>query len=313
VVYLVSESDFRNRDVVGTRDFTRDQLEFIFDKTVEVKTNPNTFKDKLKGKEVTLIFFEPSTRTYNSFLTAANMLGCTTVGFQDPSFSSYGGKGESLYDTIKMFSSYSDCIIMRHPAMGSAKFAAEISNKPIINGGSGSQEHPTQTMLDMFTIREKFGKIDGLTVGMIGDLKYSRTTSSLSYALTNYNVKIIFIAPDFLQVRPEVEAYVKQKNVNFMKTRELSSAINELDVLYVTRIQKERFSDPDEHKKTKGFYQVNSDSIKGCKDSLVILHPLPRVDELSTSIDTTKHALYFQQAENGKYLRVALLSLMLGG
>jgi len=310
---MVNKNDFKNRDIVTIKDFSREELEFIFDLTEKVKKDPEKFRSVLDSKVVSLLFFEPSTRTYNSFLVAADHLGCKVIGFADPNVSSYGGKGETLHDTIKMFEGYSDCIIMRHPLMGSAKFAAETSSKPVINGGSGAEEHPTQAILDLFTMREHFGKLDNLNIGILGDLKFGRTPPPLSYAFSNYDVNLSFIAPEILQIRPEVELFLKQKNVSFEKFIDLADVIDKLDILYVTRIQKERFSDPTEYEKVRGLYKVSLQSIRGAKDSLIIMHPLPRIDEMSPEIDKTKHAKYFEQAENGKFARIALLSLVLGG
>ena len=259
-----------------------------------------------------MIFFEPSTRTYQSFQTSAKSLGCNIIGFGEPNSSSYGGKGESFHDTIKIFENYSDCIIIRHPAAGSAKFAAEISAKPVVNAGSGFQEHPTQAMLDLFTMRSEFGKIDSLNIGLLGDLRYGRTIPSLCYTLSNYDVHLNFIAPDSLQIRPEVEGFLTNKGISFSKQSDLNAIINDLDVLYATRLQKERFVDPTEYNKLKGSYRVTLDSVKGAKERMIILHPLPRIDEISTDIDNTKFARYFEQARNGLFVRTALLSLVLG-
>jgi len=307
---MTSLIDFKNRDVVSVKNFSREELEFIFDVSKDVKHDVKKFHNKLNGKIVSLLFYEPSTRTKCSFETAAKILGCKTTGFSNPKTSSVF-KGETLHDTIKMFESYSDCIVIRHPNMGSAKFAAEVSGKPVINGGSGSQEHPTQTMLDMFTIREEFGYVDSLNIGVLGDLKYGRTPSSLSYGLSNYDVKIFYIAPDILQIREEVRLFLKNRGIKFELLSKLDTIVEDLDVLYVTRIQKERFPDPNEYKKLAGIYKITTDTLKNVKDSFIILHPLPRVDEISPDVDKTKYARYFEQAENGKYVRIALLKLIL--
>ncbi len=239
-------------------------------------------------------------------------MGCDVIGFAEPSTSSYVGKEESFHDTIKIFENYSDAIVIRHPTAGSAKFAAEISKKPVINAGSGFQEHPTQAMLDLFTIKSHFGKIDSLKIGLLGDLRYGRTVPSLCYSLSNFDVELSLIAPDTLQIRPEVESHLNQKGIKFKKQSDLDGVVNDLDVLYVTRLQKERFADPTEYKKLKGSYKVTMDTLKCAKDSMIILHPLPRVDEISTDIDNTKFAKYFDQARNGLFVRIALLNLILG-
>ena len=307
----ISKEDFKNRDIVSAKDFSREDLEFIFDVSQDVKENPKKFRNILNDKIVAMTFFEPSTRTYQSFQTAAKILGCNVISFSEPNSSSYGGKGESFHDTIKILENYSDCIVIRHPSSGSAKYAAEISNKPVINAGSGFQEHPTQTMLDLFTIRSELGKIDNLSIGILGDLRYGRGTTSLCYALTNYNAEINLIAPEALQIRPEIETYLGAKGANFNKFSNLKEIISELDVLYVTRIQKERFVDPNDYMKVKGSFKVTMDSLKDAKDSLIVLHILPRIDEISTDIDSTKFARYFEQAKNGLFVRTALLSLIL--
>ncbi len=312
MIVVARPDSFRNRDVVSVKDISREELELVFDHAREIKKEPSKFRDRLSDKIVSIIFFEPSTRTFNSFDTAAKILGCRTVGFADPSASSYTGKGETLHDTIKMFEGYSDCIVIRHPMMGAAKFASEVSGKPVINAGSGAQEHPTQALLDIFTMRESFGKMDSLNIGMLGDLRYSRTIPSLVYALSKYDVRLNFISPESLQPRPEVESFLKSNGVKYEKSNDIKDSIKDLDVLYVTRLQKERFVDPTEYQKLKGSYQICKDSMVGAKDCMIILHPLPRVDEISAEVDSTKHAMYFEQARNGLYVRMALLDMVMG-
>jgi len=307
----INIENFRNRDIISTKDFSREELEFIFDVSLEAKERHEKFRNVLKDKIIAMIFFEPSTRTYQSFQTSAKYLGCDAIGFAEPNSSSYIGKGESFHDTIKIFENYSDGIIIRHPTAGSAKFAAEISNKPVINAGSGFQEHPTQAILDLFTMKNEFGKIDSLNIGLLGDLRYGRTIPSLCYALSNFDVKLNFIAPDTLQIRPEVEEFLSGKGIGFSKQSDLNDVINDLDVIYATRLQKERFVDPTEYFKLKGSYRITLDTIKDAKEGMIILHPLPRVDEISTEIDNTKFARYFEQARNGLFVRTALLSLIL--
>jgi aspartate carbamoyltransferase catalytic subunit len=307
----INTGNFKNRDIVSAKDFSREELEFIFDVSKEAKEKPEKFRNALKDKIIAMIFFEPSTRTYQSFQTSAKSLGCDVIGFSEPNSSSYIGKGESFHDTIKIFENYSDCIIIRHPSAGSSKFASEISKKPVINAGSGFQEHPTQAMLDLFTIRSEFGKIDSLNIGLVGDLRYGRTVPSLCYSLSNFDVRLNFVAPDTLQIRPEVEEFLKNKGIEFTKQSSLDSLVNGLDVLYVTRLQKERFVEPTEYFKLKGSYRITSDTVKNAKEDMIILHPLPRVDEISNDIDNTKFAKYFEQARNGLFVRTALLSLIL--
>lgn len=307
---MTAPSAFVNRDVINAKDYGREELEFLFDSADKARSSSQI---ELKGKLVALLFFEPSTRTFSSFKIAAESLGCKTAGFSNPAESSIS-KGETLHDTVKMFEGYgADCMVIRHSAMGAARFAAEVSRAPVINAGDGSREHPTQAMLDLYAMREAFGRIDGLKVGMVGDLKFGRTASSLSYALSNYEVGMTFVAPDALQIRPEVEDYLKQRGVETSKTADLSGAVADLDVLYVTRIQKERIPDPTEYEKMKGMYRVDRQLLKAAKKTLKVMHPLPRVDEVSSDVDGSEFAYYFLQAAGGLPLRTALLRLTMGG
>ena len=305
-------TDFSGRDVVSVRDFKRDQLEELLRAVEDLEERPRSLDGALKGKTAALLFFEPSTRTYSSFQIAAERLGMTVTGFAGPTGSSIT-KGETLHDTVKMFEGYgADAFVIRHAWMGAARFAAEFSNVPVINAGDGSREHPTQAMVDLYAIKKAFGRVDGLKVGMLGDLRYGRTSSSLAYALSNYDVEITFIAPEALQMRPEVVHFLRERGVTPRKESELRSVAGKLDVLYVTRIQKERIPDPTEFEKVKGMYEVNLESLKDAKPSLKVLHPLPRVDELSTDVDSTNYAQYFVQAAAGLPLRMVLLNLVLG-
>jgi aspartate carbamoyltransferase catalytic subunit len=305
--------DFLVRDVVSIRDYKREQLEHILRSVEGLERNPRSLDGAQKGKLAALLFFEPSTRTYSSFQIAAEKLGMRVTGFAGPTGSSIT-KGETLNDTVRMFEGYgADVFVIRHSRMGAARFAAEISDIPVINAGDGSREHPTQAMVDLYAIRKAFGKVDGLKVGMLGDLRYGRTSSSLAYALSNYDVEFTFIAPDALQMRPEVVQFLKQRGITPKKEGQLGAVAGQLDVLYVTRIQKERIPDPTEYEKVKGMYEVNLEALKDAKPSLKVLHPLPRVDELATEIDSTNYAQYFVQAAGGLPIRTVLLNLMLGG
>ncbi len=306
-------TDFLGRDVVSARDFKRDQFEQVIQGVEDLEKRRGSLDGALKGKLAALLFFEPSTRTYSSFQIAAEKLGMRVSGFAGPTGSSIT-KGETLHDTLRMFEGYgADVFVIRHSKMGAARFAAEISDTPVISAGDGSREHPTQAMVDLYAIRKAFGRVDGLKVGMLGDLRYGRTSSSLAYALSNFDVDITFIAPDALQMRPEVTQLLKQRGVTPKKESALKNVAGELDVLYVTRIQKERIPDPTEYEKVKGMYEVNLEALREAKPSLKVLHPLPRVDELSTDIDDTNYAQYFVQAAGGLPLRMVLLNLILGG
>jgi aspartate carbamoyltransferase catalytic subunit len=310
---LSPNTDFLGRDVVSARDFKRDQYEQILQSVEDLEKRRGSLDRALEGRLAALLFFEPSTRTYSSFQIAAERLGMKVSGFAGPTGSSIT-KGETLHDTLRMFEGYgADVFVIRHSKMGAARFAAELSDTPVINAGDGSREHPTQAMVDLYAIRRAFGRIDGLKVGMLGDLRYGRTSSSLAYALSNFDVEITFIAPDALQMRPEVTLLLKQRGVTSRKATALKNVAGELDVLYVTRIQKERIPDPTEYERVKGMYEVNLESLREAKPSLKVLHPLPRVDELSTDLDETNYAHYFVQAAGGLPLRMALLNLILGG
>jgi aspartate carbamoyltransferase catalytic subunit len=237
------------------------------------------------------------------------LIGGTSLGISDVSSSSTQ-KGESLADTVKIMSIYSDVLVLSHSLDGSSRFAAEVSSKPVINGGSGTEEHPTQAIQDLFTIKKEKNKIDGLKIGIVGDLKYGRTVYSLLHALGNYDVEVHLISPQVLKIRPD-STYDIKKRLSFTESTSLEEYIDDLDVVYVTRIQKERFPDEEEYLKVKGSYVIGLDVIKKMKEDAIILHPLPRLDEISVEVDKTKQARYFKQAEYGKYTRAALLGLLL--
>ena len=292
------------------RDLDKQKLETIFDATEKIiQMDPNQRREIARGKTLGYLFFEPSTRTRLSFQAAIASLGGTSLGIADIASSSTQ-KGESLADTVKIMSIYSDVLVLRHNLDGSSRFAAEVSTKPVINGGSGTEEHPTQAIQDLFTIRKEKKKIDGLKIGIIGDLKYGRTVYSLLYALGHYDVEVHLISPETLKVRPD-SVYEIKKRLSFTESTNIDEYIDDLDVLYVTRIQKERFPDEEEYLKVKGSYVIGLDMLQKMKDNAIILHPLPRLDEISTDVDNTKQAKYFEQAEYGKYTRAALLGLIL--
>jgi len=265
--------------------------------------------DKLKGKILSTCFFEPSTRTRLSFESAMQRLGGSCIGFADP-FTTSHLKGETLSDAIRMVSGYSDAVVLRHPREGAAKLASEVSDVPIINGGDGAGQHPTQTLLDLFTIKEEIGKLENLKVGMLGDLRYGRTVHSLSQALDRFKTRLYFISPESLAMPEHVTDDLTNE---WSAHQSLENILSELDVLYVTRIQKERFPDIEDYKRVAGAYRINSELLNDAKTKMRILHPLPRVDEISTDIDKTKHAAYFRQAFNGIPVRMALLEKLIGG
>ena len=303
-------NSFSQNDIISIRDFSKDDLDQIYSKTDEIiKMNPEQRREIARGKTLGYLFFEPSTRTRLSFQSAMALIGGTSFGFADSTSSSIQ-KGESLADTVKIMAGYADAIVLRHSLDGSSKFAAEISDKPIINGGSGTEEHPTQAIQDLYTIRKELGKIDGKNIGIVGDLKYGRTVYSLLYGLSNYDVNVHLISPESLKIRSD-STYNLKLNLTFTESENLDDHIEDLDVLYVTRIQKERFPDEEEYVKVKGSYVIGQDVVNKMKEDAILLHPLPRIDEISTDVDSAKQAKYFQQAEYGKFTRAAILSLLL--
>ena len=303
-------NEFFGKSVISVRDLDKQKLESIFDATNKIiDMDGDQRREIARGKTLGYLFFEPSTRTRLSFEAAMALLGGTSIGIADV-LSSSVHKGESLGDTVKIISSYCDVLALRHSLDGSSRFAAETSSKPVINAGSGTEEHPTQTIQDLFTIRKEKKKIDGLKIGIVGDLKYGRTVYSLLYGLSNYDVDVHLISPESLRIRSD-STYVIKKELSYTESTTLDDYIDDLDVLYVTRIQKERFPDEEEYVNVKGSYVIGLDMIKKMKDDAIILHPLPRIDEISTDVDKTKQAKYFEQAEYGKYTRAALLGLVL--
>ncbi len=303
-------NEFYQKDIISIKDFDRDKLEKIFAYTDKImKMDPAGRREICKGKTLGYLFYEPSTRTKLSFDSAMASVGGNSLGISDTSSSSIQ-KGESLADTVRMVSINSDVLVLRHPLDGSSRFAAEISPKPVINGASGTEEHPTQAIQDLFTIRNEKKKIDGLKIGIVGDLKYGRTVYSLLYGLGNYDVDIHLISPESLRIRSDSVYEIKQR-LSFDESTNVEDNIDDLDVLYVTRIQKERFPDEEEYLKVKGSYVVGMDLLRKMKEDSIILHPLPRVDEVSADVDATKNARYFEQAEYGKFTRAALLGLTL--
>lgn len=303
-------NEFYQKDIISIKDFSKDQLEKIFQSTDKIiSLEPIDRREICKGKTLGYLFYEPSTRTRLSFEAAMASIGGNSLGISDITSSSTQ-KGESLADTVRIISIYSDAMVLRHPLDGSSRFAAEVSDKPVINAGSGTEEHPTQAIQDLYTIKKEKKKIDGLKIGIVGDLKYGRTVYSLLHGLGNYDVDVRLISPESLRIRSDSTYEIKQK-LDYTESTNIEDHIDELDVLYVTRIQKERFPDEEEYLKVKGSYVVGLDLLQQMKDDSIILHPLPRIDEISTDVDKTKNAKYFEQAEYGKYTRAALLGLTL--
>jgi len=303
-------NEFYQKDIISIKEFDKEKLEKIFSSTDKMmQLNPIERREICKGKTLAYLFYEPSTRTRLSFDAAIASIGGNSLGISDITSSSTQ-KGESLADTVRIMSIYSDVLVLRHTMDGSSRFASEVSDKPVINAGSGTEEHPTQAIQDLFTIKKEKKKIDGLKIGIVGDLKYGRTVYSLLYGLGNYDVDVRLISPESLRIRSD-SVYEIKKRLSYTESTDIEEHIDELDVLYVTRIQKERFPDEEEYLKVKGSYVVGLDLLKQMKEDSIILHPLPRLDEISTDVDKTKNAKYFEQAEYGKYTRAALLGLIL--
>jgi aspartate carbamoyltransferase catalytic subunit len=301
---------FANRDIVSIRSFTREEIDYILEVSKTMEPLAEKGSDMLRGKVLAELFFEPSTRTMLSFQTAMYKLGGNVIGFAEPGVSSVW-KGETLADTVRVVESYSDVIVLRHPLEGAARFAAEYARVPVINAGSGAEEHPTQALLDLYTIRKAKGRIDGLNIVLMGDLRYGRTVHSLAYALSLYDVKLRLISPGLLKMRSEVIEDIKDR-IEVSEHTDLMEVLPDADVLYVTRIQKERFPDLGEYEKVRGSYVIDLEVLKKAREDLIVLHPLPRVDEISVEVDSTPFAKYFEQARNGVIVRMALLALVLG-
>ena len=301
---------FLNRDVISIQDFTKQEINHILQVSHNIEPQAKTGTNTLKGKILATLFYEPSTRTRLSFEAAMQKLGGTTIGFAQTETTSTM-KGENLADTIRTIENYADVIALRHNLDGAAKLAAECSKKPVINSGTGAQEHPTQALIDLYTIQKEKQKIDTLKIALIGDLRYGRTVHSLAHALTNYDIELYLISPESLKMQKPIVDQIKNK-ISVTENPKLEDILPQIDVLYVTRIQKERFPDPAEYAKVKGAYRIDLKTLKNAKQDMIILHPLPRVDEIAPEVDNTPQARYFQQVWNGLVVRMALLSLVLG-
>ena len=302
--------EFEGRDIISVKDFSREEIDYILKIAQAMEPIAAKGSDMLRGKILATLFFEPSTRTRLSFEAAMHKLGGSTIGFAEAEIASVK-KGENLADTVRTVENYADVIAVRHPLEGAARLAAEFAKVPIINGGSGAEEHPTQALLDLYTILKEKGKIDGLKIALLGDLRYGRTVHSLAYALSLYNIELYLVSPESLKMRREVIQTIKEKIPVTEKTS-IEKIVSLVDVLYVTRIQKERFPDPAEYIKVKGSHRIDMKTLSEAKEDLIILHPLPRIDEIAAEVDNTPYARYFQQVWNGIVVRMALLALILG-
>lgn len=307
---MLKASEFKGRDVISIKDFTREEIDFILKTASRMIPLAETGSDLLKGKIMATLFFEPSTRTRLSFEASMYKLGGGVIGFSEPGVSSVA-KGENLADTVRVVEGYADILVIRHPLEGAARLAAEFASVPVINAGSGSEEHPTQALLDLHTILKAKGGIDGLKIALLGDLRYGRTVHSLTYALSNYDVDLFLISPPQLRMKREVLKDIEGK-LQIAEREDLSPAIQDIDVLYVTRIQKERFPDPLEYEKVKGYYRIDKSLLERGKDELIVMHPLPRITEIAPDVDETPYSWYFKEVRHGLYVRMALLALILG-
>jgi aspartate carbamoyltransferase catalytic subunit len=299
----------RQDHLITATQLSRDDIEAVLDRAREVADDPDDFADRHAGRVLALCFFEPSTRTRMSFDSAAKRLGIDTIDMGDVDSSSVS-KGESLSDTVRVIEGYADALVLRHPSEGAATLAAEHVSVPVVNAGDGAGQHPSQTLLDLHTIRENHG-LDDLTVGIMGDLKYGRTVHSLAAALTEFDANQHFISPESLRLPRSVRFDLHETGAQMREHTDLEDVLGELDVLYVTRIQKERFPDENEYHRVAGEYRIDAETLDGAPDDLTVMHPLPRVDEIAPDVDETDHAKYFEQAHNGIPVRMALLDTLL--
>jgi aspartate carbamoyltransferase catalytic subunit len=299
----------KNRNLISITDFSKEEQLRILELAATFEANP--IQKILGDFVVATLFFEPSTRTRLSFESAASRLGAKVIGFSSSASTSVS-KGESLKDTILTVSNYSDIIVMRHPIDGSARYASEVSPVPVINAGDGANQHPTQTLLDLYSIQKTQGKLDNLDVAFVGDLKYGRTVHSLAMALTKFDTTFHLVSPLELKLPSYVKRHIKNKNLTYHQYTDMMEVIPKADIIYMTRIQKERFSDPIEYEKVKNAYNLDNSMLASARDNLRILHPLPRVNEIAEDVDNNPKAYYFEQALNGVFVRQALLSAILG-
>ena len=297
------------KSLISIWDFSKEEILHVLETAKEFEQN--RVQNFLEGKVIASLFFEPSTRTRLSFETAINRLGAKVIGFSDASNTSQS-KGETLKDTIKMVNNYVDMIVMRHPLEGSSRYASEVATVPVVNAGDGANQHPSQTLLDLYSILKTQGTLEGLTINMVGDLKYGRTTHSLLQAMSHFNPKFVFNAPKELEMPREYKDFLDSKGIEYIETTSLEEHLNDCDILYMTRVQQERFTDPMEYERVKDVYRLEASMLGSVKDNMKILHPLPRVTEIDQDVDETKYAYYFTQAENGLYVRMAIISYLLG-
>lgn len=299
----------KNKSLISITDYSKEEYLRILFLAEEFEKEPN--QRIAEGKVVASLFFEPSTRTRLSFESAINRLGAKVVGFADTNTSS-GTKGESMVDTIKTVSCYVDLIVMRHSLEGAARLASEVASVPIINGGDGSNQHPTQCLLDLYSIKKTQGTLDNLDIALVGDLKYGRTIHSLAIAMSNFNTTFHLVSPESLKLPSSVKMYIKERNLKYYQYTEIQDAVDKVDILYMSRVQRERFLDIQDYEKVKNSCILDKSLLANVKSSMKVLHPLPRVNEININVDSTPYAYYFQQAKNGVFVRQALIALILG-
>ena len=298
-----------NKSLISITDLTKEEIIRITELAAYFEEHP--YEPLLNGRVIASLFFEPSTRTRLSFESAINRLGARVIGFSDTANTSVS-KGETFHDTIQVISNYCDMIVMRHSLEGAPRYASEFSKVPIVNAGDGANQHPSQTLLDLYSIKKTQGTLDGINIMMIGDLKYGRTVHSLLQALSHFNTKFTFVAPPELRMPEEYKQFLRDKGLEYTETTEIGDAINEADIVYMTRVQRERFTDPMEYERVKNVYVLKNSMLDNTKDNMRILHPLPRVGEIAYDVDQNPKAYYFNQTENGVYTRMAIISYLLG-
>lgn len=297
------------KSLISITDLTKDEIIRITELAAYFEEHP--YEPLLNGRVIASLFFEPSTRTRLSFESAINRLGARVIGFSDTANTSVS-KGETFHDTIQVISNYCDMIVMRHSLEGAPRYASEFSKVPIVNAGDGANQHPSQTLLDLYSIKKTQGTLDGINIMMVGDLKYGRTVHSLLQALSHFNTKFTFVAPPELRMPEEYKQFLRDKGLEYTETTEIGDAINEADIVYMTRVQRERFTDPMEYERVKNVYVLKNSMLDGSKENMRILHPLPRVGEIAYDVDQNPKAYYFNQTENGVYTRMAIISYLLG-
>ena len=297
------------RSLISITDLTKEEILRIAELAAYFEEHP--YEPLLQGRVIASLFFEPSTRTRLSFESAINRLGARVIGFSDASNTSVS-KGETFHDTIQVISNYCDLIVMRHSLEGAPRYASEFSKVPIVNAGDGANQHPSQTLLDLYSIKKTQGRLDNINIMMVGDLKYGRTVHSLLQAMSHFNPIFTFVSPEELQMPREYTMFLDKLGISYTVKREIDEAINEADIVYMTRVQKERFNDPMEYERMKNVYVLKNSMLENVKSTMKILHPLPRVGEIEQEVDANPHAYYFNQTENGVYTRMAIISYLLG-